>query len=83
MDTEKMHELLDDVTGEGASNCCGAAVYELGDNFICQDCKEWCDLDKEEEVPDRVFSNVQLTEIAALEKQCAEAGCDDNGHKHE
>lgn len=49
MDSDKMRELLDDVSGEGSSNCCGAAVYELGESYICKDCKEHCDVEKDEE----------------------------------
>lgn len=32
-----------------ASNCCGAAMYEMGDNYMCTDCKEWCEVVDEEE----------------------------------
>ncbi len=31
----------------------------------------------------RAFSKEQLAHIAAREKECAEHGCDDNGHKHD
>lgn len=49
MDSDKMSELLDDVSGEGSSSCCGSAVYELGESYICKDCKEYCDVEKDEE----------------------------------
>lgn len=40
---EKAHEIIEDVMGEGASNCCGARVYSpSGDWAICMDCKEYC-----------------------------------------
>lgn len=31
----------------------------------------------------RAFSTAQLAYIARREKECAEHGCDDNGHKHD
>lgn len=65
MDNEKMRELLSDVTGEGSSNCCGAAVYELGDTYICKDCKEHCEIEKDEEA-DRAFSWEQLATIERI-----------------
>lgn len=83
MDSDKARELLNDITGEGGSNCCGRAVYELGDAYICSDCKEWCDIEKDEEPKDRAFSYEQLAFIAAREKECKDAGCDDDGHKHD
>lgn len=42
MDEDKMQELLMDVTSEDSSNCCGAAMYELGEDFICKGCGEHC-----------------------------------------
>jgi hypothetical protein len=36
-------EMLDDITGEGVSNCCGAKVYKQGDAVLCTDCKEFCE----------------------------------------
>lgn len=72
-----------DAEAEGGSNCCGAKAYEMGDNYICSDCHEWCEIEKDEEPKDRAFSHEQLTFIAAQEKKCTESGCDDNGHKHD
>lgn len=46
---DKSQEHLSDVTGEGYSSCCGAGVYEFGDSYMCMDCKEWCDMETEEE----------------------------------
>lgn len=50
MDIEKAREYVSDVTvkGEFGSNCCGAKMYELGDSYICTDCKEHCEPAKEE-----------------------------------
>ena len=58
-------------------------MYELGDNYICTDCKEHCEAVEDEKSDDRAFSREQLAQIAHMEKQCADAGCDDNGHKHD
>lgn len=35
----------------GTSECCGASVYNPGDNEmgICEQCKEWCSMQYEEE----------------------------------
>lgn len=44
MDSDKQTELLNDLLEDGGSNCCGAKVY--GD--ICADCKEYCEIAKEE-----------------------------------
>lgn len=33
------------------------------------------------EKENRVFSHDQLAQIAAWEKKCGDAGCDDDGHK--
>lgn len=37
------------------------------------------DADKEDKA-NRVFSHDQLAQIAAWEKKCGDAGCDDSGH---
>lgn len=42
-------ELHDLIETEKSSNCCGASMYELGDNYICTDCKEYCDAVEPEE----------------------------------
>ena len=78
---------------EKSSNCCGAAMYEFGDNYICCDCKEHCEAVEDEEPTDlegrldaafkkadRQFSPEQLATIAQKEKECKEAGCEDT-HK--
>lgn len=80
MDEDKAHEYLSDITAEGGSNCCGASMYEWGDNLICKECKEWCEVEKEDEPQDIAFSTEQLKEIASIEKQCADAGCDGPDH---
>ncbi len=41
-------ELQDIIEREKMSNCCSAAMYEMGDNYICTDCKEWCEAVDEE-----------------------------------
>jgi len=33
----------DFIEKEKFSNCCGAAMYELGDCYLCCDCKEYCE----------------------------------------
>lgn len=44
MDEEKAREYVSDVTEtELMSNCCSANMYELGEAYICTDCKEYCD----------------------------------------
>ena len=50
MDQEKAREYVSDVTvsGESGSDCCGANMYQLGDSYICTDCKEYCEPAKEE-----------------------------------
>lgn len=72
-----IHDLKD-----GSSSCCGAPVYMGG---ICSDCKEHCDYveDEDEEENPKVFSKEQEAQIAKFEKECVDAGCDDNGHKHD
>lgn len=82
MDAEKARELVSDVTvsGDFGSNCCGSSMYELGDNYICTNCKEYCEAVSDEKSDDRIFSNEQLAHIAAQEKKCADAGCEDT-HK--
>jgi hypothetical protein len=37
---EKELEFLQDVKGEGESECCGAGTY--GDFMICEECGEHC-----------------------------------------
>lgn len=51
IDDDKQHEHLMDASGDAnqSSNCCGAAVYVLGDAAICKDCKEYCDIVTDEE----------------------------------
>ena len=45
MNDDKAHELIDDVTGSGMSNCCGAKVYAPTDEWgICMECKEHCEM---------------------------------------
>lgn len=66
----------------GMSSCCSAAVYT--DWGICSDCKEHCDIveeENEDSTTNRTFSAGQQATIARLEKKCADADCDDNGHK--
>lgn len=66
---DKSRELLDDVTGEGSSDCCGAGVYELGDSYICMDCQEYCDMrqdEDEEYVPKAEFTKEQEQIIERL-----------------
>lgn len=36
-------ELGDMIESEKSSNCCGSSMYEMGDNYICTRCKEWCE----------------------------------------
>ena len=50
MDAEKARELVADITvsGDFGSNCCGASMYELGDSYLCTDCKEYCEPATEE-----------------------------------
>jgi uncharacterized protein YecT (DUF1311 family) len=74
-------ELRDMIETEKSSNCCGSSMYELGDNYICTDCKEHCEA-VSDEPEDRAFSNEQLAFIAAQEKKCHDAGCEDT-HKCE
>lgn len=76
-------ELRDLIETEKSSNCCGASMYELGDNYICTDCKEHCEAVSDEEETDRAFSTEQLDFIRKSEAECAKHGCDDNGHKHD
>jgi hypothetical protein len=43
---------LSDCIADGASNCCGAAVYDPsgeGIEGVCMDCKEHCDIESEVE----------------------------------
>ena len=63
--------LQDIIETEKSSNCCGASMYELGDNYICTDCKEYCEAVSDEEEPtdlegrlDRAFSADQEKIIA-------------------
>lgn len=72
-----IHDLIET---EKSSNCCGASMYELGDNYICTDCKEYCEAVGEES-QDRAFSHKELAQIAAHEKTCADAGCEGTEHK--
>ncbi len=39
MSTEP-HDIIET---EQSSNCCGASMYELGDNYICMRCKDHCE----------------------------------------
>lgn len=41
---EKDQEHIMDVSEDGPSDCCSAAVYHLGDSYICKDCKEYCEV---------------------------------------
>lgn len=41
-------ERQDIITRDKSSNCCSAAMYEVGDNYICAECKEWCEAVDEE-----------------------------------
>ena len=75
--TTTLQDLIE--TGK-SSNCCGSSMYELGDNYICTDCKEYCDAVEDEKSDDRAFSHEQLAFIAATEKKCKDAGCEDT-HK--
>ena len=69
--------LQDLIETEKGSNCCGASMYELGDNYICTDCKEYCEAVSDEDISDKVFSHEQLAFIAAAEEKCHKAGCED------
>ena len=86
-----MSTTIEDMKG-GMSNCCGALMYE--EWGICTDCKEHCESVEEEEPTDlegrldaafkkadRQFSPAQLSEIAAYEKACVDAGCEGDEHK--
>lgn len=48
MDDSQLEKLNDVIEDELGSDCCGAAVYVLGDSYICTDCKEYCDVSSEE-----------------------------------
>lgn len=48
MEDDKKREFLDDVTGSGASNCCGAATWEFGESYMCKKCGEHCDISNDE-----------------------------------
>ncbi len=85
-----MSTTIEDMKG-GMSNCCGALMYE--EWGICTDCKEHCESVEEEEPTDlegrleaafkkadRAFSPEQERIIAATEKKCKEAGCEET-HK--
>ena len=78
-----MSTTIEDMKG-GMSNCCGALMYE--DYGICCECGEHCDSVENEigdGTDDRVFTEKQVAYISKMEKQCADVGCDDNGHKHD
>ena len=50
MDEDKIREFINDAVGEGMSSCCGANVWSpSGEWAICTDCKEYCDVIKDEE----------------------------------
>lgn len=78
MSTE-LHDLIE--TGK-ESNCCGAAMYEFGENYMCRDCKEWCEAVEPEEdgTSDRVFSAEQQRMIERFTAE-AEAQQDENGEQ--
>lgn len=42
---DKNEEIINDMKSSGVSNCCGASVI----NGVCLDCKEFCDVEYEEE----------------------------------
>lgn len=42
-----LHDLIET---EMMSNCCSASMYQLGDNYICTDCKEHCEAVTEDDV---------------------------------
>mgnify|MGYP001612242841 CR=1 FL=1 len=50
MDEDKAREYVSDVmaSDENGSNCCGASMYQFGDDYICTDCKEHCEPAEEE-----------------------------------
>lgn len=37
-------EISDFIDKEDLSNCCGSFVYVMGDSYMCDECKEWCDI---------------------------------------
>lgn len=76
MSHDKDYEHVMDVTATDdlMSNCCGAAMYEFGENFICKECKEWCDAVSSDDDTDgvidgrdREFNPRQLAIIQAHE----------------
>ncbi len=73
-------ELRDMIETEKMSNCCGAAMYEMGDNYLCRDCKEWCEAVEPEEdgTTDREFSAEQQRMITRFTAE-AEAQQNENG----
>lgn len=80
MDAEKSREYVSDVTAtDRSSNCCGSSMYELGDSYICTDCKEYCEAVGKNDENDRAFSSEQLEYIAKREREthnCAICGDD-------
>lgn len=71
--------IQDFINTEKSSNCCGSSMYELGDNYICTDCKEHCEA-VEDEI-ERELSEAQKDAIAEQEGRCIAAGCDVEGHR--
>lgn len=57
-----------------ADHCCAFTYSCEGGNH--------CD-DHYDAHTDRIFSPAQKAFIAEQERKCKEAGCDDNGHKHD
>lgn len=69
-----IHDIIEN---EKASNCCGSSMYELGDNYICTDCKEYCEAVEDEEgdgTIDKSFNANQEGIIAQIMAEASQEG---------